>query len=173
MAEPYLGEIKVFAFQFVPNGYALCDGATMLVAQNVSLFSLLSNRFGGDGISNFKLPDLRGRVPLNYSSTYPLGKSDGVESVQLTVNTMPNHNHSVYGTDEDGDSFKPGNTKSLATSPALDDPLYVNPISGNELRPMNNNVISVTGGGGSHDNIQPCLVLNFCIATTGAFPPRP
>lgn len=173
MADPYLGEIRVFAFSYAPEGWAKCDGTTMLIAQNQALYTLLHIQFGGDGNTNFKLPDLRGRVPLNYSSTYPLGLSSGFESVQLTENTMPYHNHDAFGTNQNGDSFKPGTNKSLATSPALDDPIYITPLSNETLIQMNGNVITDTGIGTAHANIQPCLVLNFCIATTGTYPPRP
>ncbi len=172
MAEPFVGEIRLFGFKFAPTGWVKCDGATMPINQNPALYSLLGVQFGGDGKTNFGLPDLRGRIPLCFSADYPMGLKGGVESATLNINTIPFHSHLAFGTNENGDAFKPGSTKSLATSPSADDPVYITPISSEKLLPMNMGVISPTGSGVAHNNIQPCLVINFCIATSGYYPPR-
>ncbi len=169
MAEPYLGEIRVFGFNFAPKGWAKCDGTLLLINQNNALYSLLGVRFGGDGRTNFGLPDFRGRVPMHRSSSYGIGEKGGIEAVAITLDTMPSHFHNAYGTTQNGDAFKPATNRSLATSPAVDDPLYFSPQN---LVAMNAGVISATGGGQTHPNMQPCQVVNFCIATSGVYPPR-
>lgn len=169
MADPFLGEIRLFGFGFPPQGWAKCDGALLQISQNNALYALIGTRYGGDGKTNFNLPDMRGRVPLHRSSVYGIGQKGGSEGVALTNDTMPAHNHPVLGASAGGDAFKGGNTKSLATSTDATDPIYQPPAN---LAAMNAGVISTTGGGQSHNNMQPGLVINFCIATTGLFPPR-
>ncbi len=169
MADPFLGEIRVFGFIYAPIGWAKCDGALLAISQNNALYSLLGIRYGGDGRTNFNLPDFRGRVPMHRSSSYAIGQKGGSETVTLTVDTMPSHSHNAYGSTQNGDAFKPATNRSLATSPAVDDPLYLSPQN---FTAMNAGVISATGGNIGHDNIQPCQVVNFCIATTGIYPPR-
>ncbi len=169
MADPFLGEIRMFGFGFPPQGWAKCDGALLPINQNNALYALLGIRYGGDGRTNFNLPDLRGRVPLHRATGYTIGQKGGSEGVTLTNDTMPAHNHPAFGTTVAGDAFKPGTTKSLATSSDAGDPLYG--VAQN-LVAMNPNVIANTGGSQPHNNMQPSLVINFCIATTGIFPPR-
>ena len=170
MADPFLGEIRLFGFNFAPLGWAKCDGALLQIAQNNALYALLGIRYGGDGKTNFNLPDLRGRVPLHRSSSYVIGQKGGSEGVALTVDTMPSHNHNAFGTTDAGYAYKPdGGTKCLATSTDATDPIYQAPQS---QVVMNTGVISATGGSQAHNNMQPSQVINFCIATTGIFPPR-
>jgi len=169
MADPFLGEIRLFGFGILPQGWARCDGALLQISQNNALYTLLGIRYGGDGRTNFNLPDLRGRVPLHRGTGYTIGQMGGSEGVALTNDTMPAHNHPAFGTTVGGDAFKGGNTKSLATSTDATDPIYQPPAN---LAAMSADVISTTGGGQSHNNMQPSLVINFCIATTGIYPPR-
>jgi len=169
MADPFLGEIRMFGFGFPPQGWAKCDGALLQISQNNALYALLGIRYGGDGRTNFNLPDLRGRVPLHRGTGYTIGQKGGSEGVTLTTDTMPGHNHLAFGTAAQGDAAKPANIRSLATSSDTGDPIYG---VAQGLVAMNSNVIAGTGGNQSHNNMQPGLVINFCIATTGIFPPR-
>jgi len=169
MADPFLGEIRLFGFGFPPQGWAKCDGALLQISQNNALYALIGIRYGGDGRTNFNLPDLRGRVPLHRATGYTIGQKGGSEGVALTIDAMPGHNHPAYGATVDGDAVKGSNTRSLARSTSSSDPIYQPPVN---LVSMNAGVISTTGGGGTHNNMQPGLVINFCIATTGIYPPR-
>lgn len=169
MADPFLGEVRMFGFNFPPQGWALCDGTQLQISQNNALYSLLGIRYGGDGRTYFNLPDLRGRVPMHRSPSCGIGQKGGSESVALTINTTPAHNHSAYGTTTGGDSFRPGVNKSLATSTDSGDPVYG---AAQGLVAMHPGATGQTGGGQSHNNMQPSLVINFCIATTGIYPPR-
>lgn len=169
MADPFLGEIRMMGFNFPPQGWAKCDGATLNITQNQALYSLLGTRYGGDGRTTFCLPDLRGRVPLHRGNGYTIGQKGGMEQVTLTADTIPAHNHTALGTTAAGDAFKPANTRSLATSSDSGDPIYGSALA---LAPMNAKVIAATGGGQPHNNMQPSLTINFCIATVGIYPPR-
>lgn len=170
MADPFLGEIRLFGFSYAPQGWAKCDGQLLQIQQNNALYSLLGIRYGGDGRTNFNLPDLRGRVPLHRGTGYTIGQKGGVEGVSLTYDTLPAHNHPAYGTTAPGDTWKPNSATALATSTDATDPIYLAPQT--SMLSMNAAVISVSGGNQPHNNMQPSLVLNFCIATTGIYPPR-
>jgi len=169
MADPFLGEIRLFGFNFPPVGWAKCDGQVLQISQNNALYSLLGIRYGGDARTTFCLPDLRGRVPMHRGGDYIQGQKGGSEGVALTFATMPNHTHAAYGSTQPGNNWKPGETMSLATSTDATDPIYLNSTT---LTAMNSAVISTTGSGAAHNNMQPCQVVNFCIATTGIYPPR-
>lgn len=168
MSEPFLAEIKIVAFNFAPQGWAFCDGQILPIDQNQSLFSLLGTTYGGDGRTTFALPELRGRAPMHFGSGHNLGLKSGAESVSLTANQMPNHDHVVRGST---------NTAS-ATSPAASD--YATTAGGR--RPLTpyvaaSNIVAMqpsanTGSGQGHDNMQPFLALNFVIALRGLFPSR-
>lgn len=165
MAEPFFGEIRLFAFygQNLPAGWAVCDGRMMSIAQNTALYSVLGTKFGGDGRVNFALPDLRGRVPMHPSVGVPVGQYAGEEAHVLTVNEMPQHNHQVSaGTDHPsaspiGNVWGGGLVNGYAPQPNVQ---------------MNPNALSTSGKSQSHPNMQPYLTLNFCIAVQGIFPPR-
>ncbi len=169
MADPFLGQIQAFGFNFAPRGWALCDGQLLPIAQNTALFSLLGTIYGGDGRRTFALPDLRGRVSLHQGrgpglSDRRIGAKGGQEMVTLTTQEMPSHKHSASGSNEEADSVSPAGRVPATGASAI----YQTPPDA----PMNANMIGLTGGGQGHNNMQPFLVINWCIALVGAYPPR-
>lgn len=171
MSEPFVGEIRMFAGNFAPRGWAFCDGQLLAVSQNDALFSLLGTVYGGDGRTTFGLPDLRGRIPVHAGSgpglsPRRLGAKGGTETVTITTNTLPSHNHTVY-------SSASGTAQS---SPVGNVPLAdrVQVYSGSLDRPFDaaENIIGNTGGSRSHTNLQPFLCINFIIALFGIYPSR-
>lgn len=163
MAEPFLSEIKLFAFNHVPKGWAMCNGQLLPINQNQALFSLLGTRYGGNGVTNFALPNLRGRVPLHFGGSHNLGEAAGSESVTLTAQTMPQHIHFLNGsTVATGGSDNPSN-RFLGSASNL----YHTPTG---LTTMNPGTIGNAGGSQPHENRQPFLTLTFGIALQGIFP---
>jgi microcystin-dependent protein len=163
MTEPFLSEIKIMSFNFPPKGWALCNGQLLPINQNQALYSLLDTTYGGNGQTNFALPNLQGQVPIHMGSGHTLGEKSGTESVTLSQDTMPQHFHQAYGTANAGTvPTVPDNV--LAGSPAL---IYNPP--GN-LQPLQPETIGNFGGGQPHENRQPYLVLSFCIALVGIWP---
>jgi microcystin-dependent protein len=176
MADPFVAEIRIFGFNFAPTGWAMCNGQLMPISQNTALFSLLGTTYGGDGKSTFALPDLQGNVPMHPGQgpglqLHDLGEMSGSQAVTLLLSEIPAHAHFVgRGSDQAGDSVTPTNSV-WATSPAGRGTaaLYHEaPATG----PMQPNSLNPTGGGLPHNNMQPYLTLNFCIALQGVFPPR-
>ncbi|MED4584487.1 tail fiber protein [Brevibacillus choshinensis] len=170
MAEPYLGEIRMFAGAYAPNGWALCNGQLLNISQNDALFSLIGTTYGGDGQTTFALPDLQGRVPqhmgtLNGGSPYVLGQKAGVESVTLTVNQMPQHTHSVIAESTAGADTPEGNTWAVQPQSAYTTSL-------NHLVSMSPTAVSGAGGSQPHDNMMPSLTISFIIALQGIYPSR-
>lgn len=171
MSEPFLAEIRIVGFNFAPRGWAFCDGQILPINQNQSLYSLLGTTYGGDGRTSFALPDLRGRTPIHFGngnglSAYTLGQKSGEENHTLAVNEMPQHAHPVSGSLSQADTPLPaGNT--LGTSASAD--LY---SPANNIQEMSTSEVANTGGGQAHNNMQPFLVVNFCIALQGLFPSR-
>ncbi|AZZ94466.1 phage tail protein [Hahella sp. KA22] len=167
--EPYLGQISMMAFNFPPKGWAICNGAIQTIQQNAALYSLLGVKFGGNGTTNFALPDLRGRTPIsfgNYSSiSYEVGMYGGTEQVTLTTDQLPTHSHTVYASSLDADKGGPRNDRVLAKTPDI----YGPP---NNLIAMSPAAIGATGSNMPHNNMQPSLAINFSIAVTGAYPQR-
>ncbi|NBQ67897.1 MAG: phage tail protein [Nitrosomonadaceae bacterium] len=165
MDDPFLGEIRPFGFGFPPKGWASCDGQLLPIAQNAALFSLLGTMYGGDGRTTFALPDLRGRAGMHVSSVHTQGERGGQESVTLTTAQIPLHSHTANCS----------NVAGTQTSPA--GKFWAQDSDGNV-------VFSSTGGatmaaaaigntgGGPHPNMQPYLVVNYCIALQGIFPSR-
>ena len=172
MADPFVAEIRIFPFNFAPHGWAFCDGQLMPISQNTALFSLLGTTYGGDGKSTFALPDLQGRAPLQQGqgpglSLYDLGQEDGTETVTLLTSEMPVHNHTLRADTIDlGDTNIPNPSATFAQSAG--GTLYAT-TSDTQLGVE---ALGITGGGLPHNNMQPYLTLNFCIALQGVFPPR-
>ncbi|RYF79273.1 MAG: phage tail protein [Comamonadaceae bacterium] len=165
--DPFLGETRAFAFGITPKGWAPCDGRLMAVQQNQALFSLLGVAYGGDGITTFALPDLRGRTPLGYGGSVAIGVKDGSETVTLTAAEVPSHTHAVFASTAAANTAAPS-TASLATLPtgAL---AYAEPSGSSTLAAE---AVASSGGNQGHENMQPSLAVNWCIATTGIFPSR-
>jgi microcystin-dependent protein len=168
--EPFIGEIKMFAGNFAPRGWAFCDGQLLLIRDYTALFSIFGKIYGGDGVTNFALPDMRGRVPIHPGqganlSNYTPGQTGGSETVTLSTSEMPNHNHSVMHADATADSIVPTN-KMIAPG---DQTIYG---EDDQQSAMNTNMIGKTGGAQAHRNIQPYLGINFIIALEGVFPGR-
>src|ERR1043166_774721 len=164
MAEPFLGEIRIMSFGFPPKGWALCDGQLLPINQNQALFSLLGTTYGGDGRVNFALPNLQGRVPIHFGAGHTLGERGGEQAHTLSISELPTHVHSAMGAEANGTVLiAAGNY--LAGSPTQ---LYIPPD--NNLSALNPATIGNVGGSQAHLNMQPFLVLNFCIALQGIFP---
>jgi microcystin-dependent protein len=163
MAEPFLGEIRTFAFDFAPKGWAKCEGQLMPINQNQALFALLGTTYGGDGRVTFALPDLRGRVTVSASSTHPQGEAGGEESHALTLAELPAHTHRAKANASNGNSNSPTENVWAANPNA-----YRASGSAN----MDPNAIAGAGGNQPHNTMQPYLAMNTCIALTGVFPAR-
>lgn len=180
MTEPYLGEIRMFGFNFAPRNWAQCNGELLAIEQNQSLYSILGTTYGGDGRTTFALPDLRGRVPIHKgnsnttgSTILSLGTKDGVESNTITEAQMPAHTHTMRGTSDAALSSDNGGndptSRVLATSTTA---IYTSDTSTANLTSLNAITVDANAGGQSIDNMQPFLAVEFCIALVGTFPPR-
>jgi microcystin-dependent protein len=175
MSNPYVGEIRVFATNFAPAGWALCDGSILPIKQNTALFSLLGTSYGGDGSTTFALPNLRGVFPLGQGAglgltTRTIGETGGEASVTLVNSQLPSHTHTVNAASVSGAPGPGGNNfgsiegrgKAGAYAPY-----------GSSHVAMSLSAVSIAGANQPHENRPPFLVLNFCIALQGVFPPRP
>ncbi|HXI22406.1 MAG TPA: tail fiber protein [Pyrinomonadaceae bacterium] len=165
MAEPFLSEIRIMSFVFAPKGWALCNGQLLPINQNQALFSLLGTTFGGDGRVNFALPDLRGRVPIHVGSGHTLGERGGEQAHTLSISEIPTHTHVANATSVAATANTPLNTMLLAQSTSSQ--LYT---AAANLVAMAPNSLANVGGSQAHLNMQPFLVLSFCIALQGIFP---
>jgi microcystin-dependent protein len=164
MAEPFLAEIRIMSFNFPPKGWAFCNGQLLPINQNQPLFALIGTTYGGNGQTNFALPDLRGNVPIHQGQGFLEGNAGGQTAHSLTTSEMPQHIHFLQASTTAGDVPNANNTV-LAT--ALN--LYGPPTNLTTLDP---NSVSSVGGSQAHNNMMPYLVLNFCIALQGIFPSR-
>jgi microcystin-dependent protein len=168
MTEPYIGEIRIVSFPFAPRGWAFCDGQRLPVNQNQALYSLLGTRYGGDGVTVFALPDLRGRMPVHTDSgrsgQFPVGAAGGEETHTLTSGELPAHGHQVVASNAPGTAAVPTGAYPAATQVAA--------YAAAANTPMNASAVSRTGGGQPHENMPPYLALNFAIALQGIFPSR-
>jgi len=159
---PYISEIRIMSFGFAPKGWAQCNGQLLPINQNQALFSLIGTTYGGDGRTTFGLPNLQGRIPLHTGGGFELGSMGGEQAHTLTVGEIPMHTHTVSASSVDGDSPLPaGNYLGAA------DNFYAPPVNAVSLQQA---TVSNAGGGQPHDNMQPYLVLNYCIALQGIFP---
>jgi microcystin-dependent protein len=184
MSNQFLAEIRIVPFQFAPQGWAFCDGQILPLSQNTALFSLLGTTYGGDGKSNFALPNLQGMAPMQQGqgpglSLRDLGESSGVPNVTLIQSEIPVHTHTLQATVTTGTSASPSNTNELAFANAAGGKQgggsVVNYYSTNTGSPnaiLNPAGISVAGGSLPHNNMMPFLVLNYIIALQGVFPAR-
>ncbi|MEM6620717.1 MAG: tail fiber protein [Pseudomonadota bacterium] len=174
MSEPFLAEVRMVGFNFAPRGWAFCDGQILPINQNQSLYSLLGTTYGGDGRTSFALPDLRGRTPMHVGraspsgTNHPQGQKEGTETHTLAINEMPAHGHGANGT-----------SSAVSTNSVTGNMLGTN--TGNPYAPlaaapaaqsMNASTIGTVGGDQGHENMQPWLAVNFCIALRGLFPSR-
>ncbi len=168
MSEPFLAEVRIVGFNFAPRGWAFCDGQILPINQNQSLYSLLGTTYGGDGRTSFALPDLRGRTPIHVGNGHQQGQKSGEEHITLSAVELPQHDHTLQATSAAADQFTPAGNL-LATVDATFDDLYTTP--GN-LKNMASGTVANVGGGQGHENMQPYLAVNFCIALQGLFPSR-
>lgn len=170
MSEPFLAEVRIVAFNFAPRGWAFCDGQILPISQNQSLYSLLGTTYGGDGRTSFALPDLRGRVPIhvgrsNGGPVHTLGQKGGEETHTLSAAEMPQHTHPLQATNNPGTGTAPqGAVLAEASLPVYG--------SFATATAMGSGSVANVGGGQAHNDMQPTLVLNFCIALQGLFPSR-
>ena len=165
MAEPFLSEIRIMSFGFAPKGWALCDGQILPINQNQPLFALLGTTFGGNGQTNFALPNLQGRTPLHVGEGHTLGEAGGEQAHTLSIGEIPTHIHPLdASTNASGGSATPnGNYLGGGNN------VYAAPNAGG-LTTLRPDAITPTGGSQAHPNMQPFLALNFCIALQGIFP---
>ncbi len=173
MADPFVAEIRIFPFNFAPNGWAFCDGQLLPLSQNTALFSLLGTTYGGNGKSNFALPDLQGRAPMHPGqgpglSLHDLGETGGSETVSLLESEIPAHSHTAYAQNNPLGSSAVPTSKSF-TRPASGNLYFSGAASTVQMDP---NTLAPAGGDQPHNNMQPYLTLSFCIALQGVFPPR-
>lgn len=175
MSEFFIGQVMMAGFNFAPRFWALCNGQLLPINQNQALFSLLGTQYGGNGTTNFALPDLRSRSPLGYASSVDpgwqppavqIGQASGVESVTLFSSNLPGHVHSAFGSTGNGSTRNPGNAVYANTSVNLHGP------SSGQAVPLHPTTIAPAGGNQPHSNMQPYSAINFCIALSGIFPSR-
>jgi microcystin-dependent protein len=168
MSTPFIGEIQIYAFNFPPKSWAMCNGQLLPINQNQALFSLLGTTYGGNGQTNFSLPNLQGRVAVSQGNGFPIGQQGGETSHTVTVSEMPFHSHAMLASSNPADASRPGgNVLAIAEAAAYESlatPILMAPGSGG------NQVVGNTGGNQPHENRQPFLTLNFCIALQGIFP---
>jgi microcystin-dependent protein len=164
MAQPYVGEIRLFAGNFAPAGWMFCSGQTLPISENETLFQLIGTTYGGDGQSTFMLPDLRGRVPIHQGSGFILAETGGVETVTLTVNQIPVHAHSFLASADVANSPNPAAhvlAETVSTTPYF---------AGSPVVGLSPQCIGRTGGNQPHENLQPFQCINYIISLFGIFP---
>jgi microcystin-dependent protein len=173
MSDQFLAEVRIFPFNFPPTGWAFCDGQLMPISQNTALFALLGTYYGGDGKSTFALPDLQGNAPMQTGQGQGLterflGEMSGVESITLLVSEIPVHTHTVSNAVDPGDLTIPDPSRAIAVS--VGGPAFATSAPNATFAFQ---ALPPAGGGLPHNNMQPYLTLNFCIALQGIFPQRP
>ena len=175
MSSPFVAEIRMFAGNFAPKGWAQCNGQLLPISQNTALFSLLGTTYGGDGKSNFALPNLQGSAAMHWGQSttgtqYFIGQTGGETSVTLLDSEMPQHTHALQASAHVANLNNPGPANALARStPAM---IYKVPAGAAPPQPLAPGVLTPAGGSQPHNNLMPYLTLNFCIAMQGVFPPR-
>ena len=164
MAQPYVGEIRMFAGNFAPAGWMFCEGQLLPISENETLFQLIGTTYGGDGESTFALPDLRGRIPIHQGDGFILAETGGAEEITLTVNQIAAHTHPLLASGDVGNQVGAENnltSNSQGAIPYIEDPSTLN---------MHPQAISPTGGSQPHTNFQPYLCINFILSLFGIFP---
>jgi microcystin-dependent protein len=172
MADPFIGEIRAVGFNFAPQGWAMCNGQLLPIAQNTALFSLLGTYYGGNGQTTFALPDLRGRSPMHIGqgpglTSRVLGEEGGAEGVTLTADQIPGHSHALNASAAKATEKTPTGQVNAVTGPATYGSPEASPTT------MSDQAIGSTGGGLAHENMPPFLAINYIIALTGIYPSRP
>ena len=174
--DPFIAEIRIFPFSFAPQGWAFCNGQILPISQNAALFSLLRNTYGGNGTTNFQLPNMQGNVPMHPGqgpglSMHDLGETDGSETVSLLQSEIPAHSHSLnaYNNPPPANAGTPDPTLSMARSSGAT--AYKQPPFG-AVGAMSGSILPAVGGNQPHNNLQPYITMNFCIALQGVYPPR-
>ena len=165
MSSPFIGEIRMFAGNFAPVGWAFCNGAIIPIDQNDALFNLIGTTYGGDGQNNFALPDLQSRVPVHVGPGFALGQSGGAESVTLTASQIPAHSHVPQCNSTQGTAAGPGGNVWAVPNPSVDIYNTIAPTLG-----MDPAAVGSSGGSQPHDNMVPFLVINFILSLFGTFP---
>ena len=164
MAQPYVGEIRMFAGNFAPAGWMFCEGQLLPISEQETLFQLIGTTYGGDGESTFALPDLRGRIPIHQGNGFILAETGGAEEITLTVQQIPAHSHPLLAAAVTGDQITPGGNvpaSSFNVTP------YINDVPNGNFNP---GVVGSVGGSQPHTNFQPYLCINFIISLFGIFP---
>jgi len=172
MSEPFIGEIRMFGFGFAPQYWATCDGQVMNIQQNQALFALLGTMYGGNGTTTFQLPDLRGRVVIGRNNDYPEGHAGGAEAVAMTaLSQLPQHTHLLNINSTAGGTNIPSETVPAAVNDSTNTKFSyaTEKAAGKNLA---GNSVASTGAGAGHENMQPSLVINYCIALSGIWPSR-
>jgi microcystin-dependent protein len=166
MAQPYVGEIRLFAGNFAPAGWMFCEGQLLPISENETLFQLIGTTYGGDGESTFALPDLRGRIPIHQGNGFVLAETGGAEEITLTVNQIPGHSHPLVGSTVAGNSRAPQNLV-VAQDSVVGVDLYIEDQPNTNMAPT---AITTVGGSQPHTNFQPYLCVNYILSLFGIFP---
>lgn len=172
MANPFIGEIRMFAGDFAPRGWAFCNGQILPISQNTALFSLLGTAYGGNGTTNFALPNLQARIPIHAGqgpglSPYFPGESGGVTTISLLTSEIPSHSHTLQATGAGADRGDPAQAMFASARTEVYGPQVSPPV------PMHPQALTQAGQNQPHNNLQPYLVVNFIIALQGIYPSRP
>ena len=166
MAQPYVGEIRMFGGNFAPAGWMFCEGQLLPISENETLFNLIGTTYGGDGQSTFALPDLRGRIPIHFGNGFILAETGGAESITLTVNQIPAHSHALLATGNTATGTPPAGQAFAASTGATISPYGTD----NPKTPLAANMVGSDGGSQPHSNFQPYLCVDFIISLFGIFP---
>jgi microcystin-dependent protein len=175
MSNPYVGEIRLFGFNFAPVGWIRCDGRLLFIADNDTLFALIGTTYGGDGQHTFALPDLRGRLPVHQGqgpglSPYAMGQVSGTETVTLTANTIPGHSHLALATTAAATTGTPGD--QVQPGAVANQTMYVTDLTGASPFSLSPQSTGLAGSSQPHENCMPTLTASFCISAYGIFPPQ-
>ena len=164
MAQPYVGEIRMFAGNFAPAGWMFCEGQLLPIAENETLFQLIGTTYGGDGETTFALPDLRGRIPIHQGNGFILAETGGAEEIALTVNQIPAHSHPLLASTDQANTLNPG--QNVIAAPLTATPFFAS----SPTLPLSPQAISLVGGSQPPTNVQPYLCVDFIISLFGLFP---